>query len=342
MPRRKPNPVIADDILEHQLNLLRLEAGTRKKAYTILNQLQKELTTRLRSENLTSFSKARLKDLLAEAKDTIEGRYEQVQSAAEKALSTTARTSAKNVATTLERTLAVVDISAGLPTATFIERIASNAVIMGAPSEEWWARQAQDTAFRFSNAVRQGLAAGDTTEVIVARVAGGQGYAGIMDISRANARSLVHTSIQEVANESRMETFRQNDDIIEAVEQLSTLDGNTTDICIAYSGMQWTLDEEPIGDALPFDGGPPRHWGCRSVLVPVTKSFKELGIDIAEPKELGMTFEEFLSRRTEAQQDEQLGAGRAQMWRDGTITLPQLLDQRGNPLTLSQLEEMHG
>lgn len=40
-------------------------------------------------------------------------------------------------------------------------------------------------------------------------------------------------------------------------------------------------------------------------------------------------------------QDEQLGAGRAALWRKGTITLEQLLSLDGNPLTLAQLEKRY-
>jgi hypothetical protein len=84
-------------------------------------------------------------------------------------------------------------------------------------------------------------------------------------------------------------------------------------------------------------------------LVGITKTFKELGIDLPEPARTtrasadgqvsdGTSFEQWLSKRTPAQQDEQLGKGRAQLWRDGTITLQQLLDLRGNPLSLAGLE----
>jgi hypothetical protein len=37
-----------------------------------------------------------------------------------------------------------------------------------------------------------------------------------------------------------------------------------------------------------------------------------------------------------------LGKGRAELWRSGKITLNQLLDQRGNPLTLAQLQSRYG
>ena len=55
-----------------------------------------------------------------------------------------------------------------------------------------------------------------------------------------------------------------------------------------------------------------------------------------------LTFDQFLKNKPPAFADEMLGKGRADLWRSGKITLSQLLDQRGNPLTLTQLENKYG
>lgn len=352
MPSKRINLRTADLILRSQLDLLRLEAGQRRRVLTMLARLEKELVGRVAGEDLSSYGAARVKQLIEQVKGVIAAEYSGISKDSARAMQAAGSAAAKAASRSIEAGLEV-GMGTSLPPATLLAKLPGDALVMGAPSADWWARQSQDASFRFANAVRSGIAAGDTNEAIVARVAGRQGFPGVIETSRQAARSLVHASIQEAANEARMETFRRNDDVVEGVMQLSTLDGNTTDICIAYSGMEWTLDEEPIGDALPFDGGPPRHWGCRSVLVPVTKSFKELGIDAPEAPggtrasaegqvPADTTFEQFLSRRTEEEQDEQLGAGRAEMWREGKITLTQLLDQRGNSLTLGQLERRYG
>ena len=84
---------------------------------------------------------------------------------------------------------------------------------------------------------------------------------------------------RDVAADARLATYKANSDIIKGVRQLSTMDGHTTPTCVAYSGAECDLDGNPInGTTLPFNGGPPRHWGCRSVLTSITKTFKELGI----------------------------------------------------------------
>ena len=231
------------------------------------------------------------------------------------------------------------------PTPAVLATLVKNTLIEGAPSAQWWDRQAKDTAFRFSSAVRQGIAQGETTEQIFRRTKEVVGLAG------RNSRALVQTSIAQVAGDVRIATIEANTDIYSGFRHLSTLDGHTTPQCVARSGLMWTLDKEPIGHDLPFKQ-PPVHWGCRSVMLGVLKSFKELGINLPEPQGLtrasaegqidrSTTFASFLSRRSVAEQDAQLGAGRAQLWRDGKITLRQLVDNAGNPLTLEQLRSKY-
>lgn len=354
MPIRRPGNVvgkITESMLRQQIDLLRLEAGARRGVIKLIDNMLNELTALLRKGDLTAFSKQRVASLVTQAADTIDSYYSKIHGVTEETLTGVAEASSSHAAKTLDKTFGVVaDFEASLPTETYLARIATNATILGAPSEAWWSKQSQDTAFKFGNAVRQGLIAGETNEQIVSRVAGGRGYAGIMDMAKSNARSLVHTSIQEVANESRRETFKKNDDVVEGLRQVSTLDSNTTDICMAYDGAEFDLDGEPInGTDLPYDGGCPRHWGCRSVEVPITKTFAELGVDVPEPADgtrasadgqlpAKTTFADFLDTQSTDQQDEMLGKGRAELWREGTITLQQLLDQKGNPLTLEELK----
>jgi hypothetical protein len=344
-----------DAVLSGQLDLLRMEAGLRSRVVKILGEMQAELTRRLAEGDISSFTRGRLQDLLRQATATIDSYYARLGTQVDAALRVAGQASAADASV-------AVGLGAALPTETFFSRLASRALIHGAPSAAWWARQAKDTAFRFSGAVRQGAAQGETNEQIVARVAGSPrlGLPGIMDTARANARALVHSSVQTAANSARMETFRQNRGSIKGVRQLSTFDSHTTPVCVAYSGQEWDLDGNPInGTVLPFanDGGSPdgtpRHWGCRSVMVPITKTLRELGIDADEigegtrassggPVRSKMTMAEWLSRRTEAQQDAQLGKGRAQLWRDGKITLEQLLNLSGNPLTAAELAARYG
>lgn len=346
-----PQPLL-DELVAGQLQLLRLEAGVRADVVNTLNQLQRELVAALANEDLTAFTKARTASLLVQVNAVVDTYYGDLNDQMLATLTRVGEVKAAAAAGVLDTHFAVVSVDVALPTGTFLARLAGNTLIMGATNADWWDRQAEDVKFRFANVVRTGIAQGEDTGQIVARVAGRRGYPGVMDVSRTNARSLVHTSIMEVAGAARRETYQQNADVVEGTQQVSTLDSHTSDICIAYDGASYDLDGNPLeGTELPWDGGVPRHWGCRSVEVPITKTFAELGIDAPEPDggvaarasvdgpvPADMTFDKFLERMGPEFQDETLGPGRAQLWRHGAITLPQLLDLKGNPLTLDELQ----
>ncbi|UZV57178.1 hypothetical protein [Pasteurella multocida] len=80
------------------------------------------------------------------------------------------------------------------------------------------------------------------------------------------------------------------------------------------------------------------------------KSWRELGFDVDEIPEstrasmdgqvkANITYEDWLKNKTKAQQDEILGKGKADLWRNGVITFRDMLDQSGRPLTLKELRE---
>lgn len=359
---------IADDLIGRQIDIFRFSASERQAVLKILKRLEEDLVQLLfySGKALTDIGRADKARLLKQAQEIIEQYYEQMGASAAEGLAGIGRFEAQRTAASLATAFAGM-IEPGLPTEGYFKVLVRDTLISGAPSGTWWERQAGDTSFRFANEVRQGLAAGETNAQLVQRIRGrAAGFkmvdgkrvyefvGGVMGISTANANSLVQTSVQTVANASRFETFKQNDDVIKGYSQLSTLDGHTTLVCVGYSGKEWDKDLKPVGHTFPFvsehgaQSGTPRHWGCRSLITPKTKTFKELGIDIPEfrastraasggPVAGDTTMKAYLDRRTPAQLDEQLGKGRADLYREGKITLPQLLDQAGRPLTLAQL-----
>lgn len=341
---------ISDLILKNQIDLLRLEAGARARILRLLNQMQAELMVKLVRQDLTAFSKARVQVLIKQASATIDEYYTQMAGEMDMTLRGVADITAARTADTLGTV--IVSLDAGLPTETFLTRLVSNSLIMGAPSAEWWSKQEADTAFKFANTVRQGVAQGETNEQIAARVAGSprKGIPGIMETSRANARSLVHTSIQAVANESRVETFRQNADVIESLVWLSSLDGNTCpEICGPRDQMEYTVeDQEPIDHDLAWEGGPGAiHWGCRCAATVKVKPIPGLDLPVGQrassegPVSARTNFQSFLDRQDAAWQDDVLGPGRAKLYRAEKLTLNQLLTMDGNALSLDALRKKY-
>jgi len=344
---------LADEILSGQLDLMRFEASIRDAVLTTLQRMQRELVAGLRAADLTTFNKERMQALLSQSNKVIDRYYAIVNNGFAATTAAVPEVAAASTAAAIETT-AVVSTKASLPLRGFMTRLATNALIDGAVFGDWWDRQRLDTRFRFARAVRLGVAQGESTDKIVTRVAGAprRGITGVLDMSRSNARALVHTSIQSMANEARVQTFRENADVIDSIVWLATLDPSTCIICGVRDGREYTMDDppQPKGHNHDWRGGPgATHWNCRCVATVKTKSFKDLGVNIDEPGRGkrtsadglvagNMTFEKFLNRKGKAFAEEVLGKGRAELWRAGKLSLEQLLDLSGNPMTLAQLK----
>jgi hypothetical protein len=361
----KADKLIADMLIEHGINLLRFGAGQRARVLAILQSMELELTQMLVGGSITHWQRDRAMRLLKQTSMVISDYYDQLNGTQDMAMQGVAKISAAATARALGT--AYIGIDVAMPTSYMLETLASNVLISGAPSKEWWTHQSSNTRLRFSNEVRQGIAQAETKMQIVARITGTEakggilGKAGVLDISKKDAFRLVHASVQTVGNAARRKTFEANPDVVTGVRQVSTLDGHTSEICLAYSGATFAIiraangdiSYRPSGDTkLPYNGGTPRHWGCRSVETAILKTFAERGIDLPEfptgqrassvgPLPGNVTMDEYLSRKTAAQLDAQLGKGKADLYRRKVITLQQLLDQTGNPLSLAQLEALY-
>lgn len=363
--------ILADGIITRQIQLLRFTAGTRGKVLEILRRMEEELTEKLfySGRKLTEIGREDLARLLRQTTDLIEQYYSEAADYMGGELTALGRVEAVAVAASLDSAFRGA-VTPSLPTEAYFRRLADNTLIQGAPSAAWWKQQSEQTAFRFSNEVRQGLAQAETNAQITQRIMGrATGYSvidgkrvyryagGAMDVERRNAAALVQTSVQAVANTARMDTFTANQDVIKGVRHISTLDSHTTTRCVAFNQLAWEIPgHKPIPpNKFPYHGGTPIHWNCRSIMLPVTKTFRELGIDMDEfdpstttrsanggPVAADLSFGAYLKRKPDSFVDDLLGPGRAQLWRDGKIKLPQLLDQTGRPLTLKELRKKYG
>jgi SPP1 gp7 family putative phage head morphogenesis protein len=256
----------------------------------------------------------------------------------------------------LQSAFVSVGIDTVIPPASVVNTIAKTSLIQGATIGEWFGRLNESAKFDIERAIKNGITLGQTNREIAKAIVGNGSDKGPQALAKArrDAMAITRTGVQTIANEARMAGLMENQDIIKAVQWVSTLDSRTSEICIARSGKTWTFPEfKPIGHSIPWNGGPPAHWSCRSSYVPITKSFAEIrGEPVA--KEISQTtrasmdgqvaadlsFDQFLKSKPAAFADEMLGKGKAQLWRSGKITLSQLLDQRGNPLTLTQLSRL--
>lgn len=257
--------------------------------------------------------------------------------------------------------------------------VAAQDVVLGLPANEWWTKQGASQRSRWAAEIRIGSLAGESNEDIVRRVVGkrtgkrvfarvgaagrklvNEYTGGITDQARFQVRALVRTSVQSLNNAVLERTYQNNSDVVEAMEAVATLDARTTDICIARDGGIWDMEGRPTKDSATdesYPGPPPWHMQCRTVIVPVVADLKELAKDAGLkpkldqiPKGTRATMDgqvpenvkagDWLNRKGDKFGRELLGRGRYDLWKDGKITLQQLIDQSGRPLTLAQLEEL--
>lgn len=242
-----------------------------------------------------------------------------------------------------------------LPARSTLAAIADASLVQGATIGDWFSRLTSTLRFDIERAVKVGVSLGQTNKQIADNIIGA-GDKGPQPIAKArrDANAVTRTAVQTVANDARMAFYGENEDYIKALQWVSTLDSRTSDICIARSGKTWSFpDMEPIDHKIPWNGGPPAHWACRSTVIPILKTLREMGIDRDNFQQTtrasmdgqvaaDLTFDQFLRDKPQEFADKMLGKGRAELWREGKITLSELVNQRGQPLTLRELADKYG
>lgn len=333
---------LADLYVIRQLILQRLVAGEQRSFNRLIDSISAEIEKKMISgAPLSSFKVRRLNKAIEE-------------------LATIVSVNAPNLSDlpVLEGRFTVgafgqLGLTASLPATSTLQSIANTSLIQGATFGNWFKRLQETTRFELSRAIKLGVSLGETNAEILKRVIS-QSDRGpeVFAKTRRDGMAIVRTGVQTISNAARQATYEENDDLVTGVQWVSTLDGRTSDICIARSGLVWTLpDFKPKGHSVSWQP-PPAHWNCRSTTIPVLPSLEEMGVDpstipaqtrasIDGQVAADLTFDDFLKGKPKAFADEMLGKGKAELWRDGKITLQQLLDQRGNPLTLAQLRQRY-
>ena len=242
-----------------------------------------------------------------------------------------------------------VDVFKSIPPESAMNAILNTSLIEGATIHAWMKDLEASQAFDVERAIKMGMTLGETNNQLAQRVVN------TMGVSMRNAQTIVKTGTATVANQARMEFMKANEeDVIKGYQHASTLDSRTTFICASRDGSVWDTNGKPLNDkAKGFKMQiPPLHMQCRSVLVPVLKTWKEMGIDEEElpigtrssldgylPQDT--TFEQWLKTKDKAFLDDYLGKGRAELYKSGKITLKDLINQQNRTISLRELKEKY-
>lgn len=286
-PNSKIKPGSLEDLhkatLEHDIEITKYEQSQNLKAQKKLKELKEDLTSdvarefpaseknirkkRTATSALAKKATARIdrsfKDLNIETSEDL-ARFAEVESQFQKnAINQFA--GGKIADKTLDR-------EAG-------KRLLAELSIRGAPSSEWWQRQSASLQNKFKDVIINAYNNNWTPEQTIEAIRGTaeRGFSdGIMKVAEVQAEALARTSVQTVANASRLATIHENRDVIQDIQWVATLDGRTTTLCRGLNGKRWEIPSyKPVNHGTPFPGAI-AHWRCRSTQIPVTKPWSEL------------------------------------------------------------------
>lgn len=346
------NQALLDASIRHAVFLEQLKSGEVKKFAPFLKEIDRSLRERLTKADLTDYTTKRLESLLKDVDSLLLGIFDRYTDQLNLDLVDIANYEAQFEATSLNKVVPTgVTFDAALPTTAAIRAaILTNPLsvrgtdggklldtfIQGFTSTE---RQ------RLTGAIRQGFFESQTNFQIIKNIRGTKalGYNdGILATTSRNAGAIVRTAVQHVSTQARMETLKENSDVVQQVELVATLDSKTTQVCRSLDKRRFPIDSGPR---------PPLHINCRTTVIAVT-SFSSLFAKDATRASVGdtgglqvsadLSYYDWLKQQPATFQDKAIGPTRAKLLRDGGLSTERFselqLDRNFLPLTLNQMK----
>lgn len=351
------NDKILDATIDHSVDLQFYSNGVVKRMLALINRTNADLSAEIQKvlERLPqdSFTVQRLESLLASLRSLNSQVYAQVSTELNKELVELVAVEATFQKQLFERSIPVA-VSMASVNAEQVYTAALSRPFQGKLLKEWIAGLETDKAVRIRDAIRMGYVENQTIPQIVQRVRGTRALNytdGVIDITKRHAETIVRSAVSHMAAFTRERFFDANSEVLKAVMWSSALDGKTSDICKVRDGKQYTHDtHKPIGHSFEWLGGPGvAHLNCRSAAVGVTKSWRELGLDMDElppstrasmdgqvPED--MTYGQWLKGKDAEFQDEVLGKAKGKAFRAG-LPLDRFTNNKGKSYTIEQLKE---
>jgi len=381
------NEELLDALTRHQIYLSRVSGSVRDRIHRVLDDTEADLVGQIETRMAraagglgSARELARLKAILRVVRRLRGRAWEQATKIWVEELSALALAESRIVAGLIDTASPVV-LNLALPPPRLLSAIATSRPFEGRTLRQWARSVELEDLRRINNAVRVGMAAGETGPSIARRVVGTarlRGRDGLTQITRRNAEAITRTAVNHVGNSARAELFSENSDLFEQERFVATLDGRTTLVCAGNDGKVFSIGSGPI---------PPLHFACRSLRVPELgqgpisqrparpATRRQLLREFGEEKGLGRigsrerlprgtkgafdrferrrlreltgrlpgktTYAEFLRRQSREFQDDVLGPTRARLFRDGRLQLDRFTNRNGDQIPLADLARKH-
>ena len=338
------NEELFNRTVRHQVYITRFQTNVARRLIELISVFDRDIVRQIQTSGIESLSDRdlrRLDRLLERVKDINEEAKKESGEFLRSELVEFSEAEAEFQAGVLEQ------IFAGVLVLKFLSRRQIRSAALSTPFQSAQLRwgtlpQQLNEYFRrrgdlITNEIRRGFLEGGTVSSVALGVQGTRAANfedGILAVGRRSGVTLAKTAINHTANASRKAYFEENDDVVKSVRWLSILDSRTSAICRARDGMIFPVGEGPR---------PPAHPNCRSTMVPITKSFRELGIDADDIPGLNgkpaqrQTYNEWLKTQPREFVEDVLGKKKAKLYLDGKLSLDKFVDRTGAEMTLKEL-----
>ena len=135
------------------------------------------------------------------------------------------------------------------------------------------------------------------------------------------ARTVARTEMLDATRNAALVSRQENRAVIGGWQWMCALSARTCPACLAMNGRQFGVD----------DPGPDDHPNGRCTAVPVTKSWRELGIDVPEPDSQFPDAKAWFANQPSRVQQQIMGPSRLQALNSGELSWDQIPVKKSNP-----------
>lgn len=347
------NDKLQDHAVRHLVHLTKLQ---NKQVKTILDFLESEVIPDLMDEiekrarkidhygyDTGKATTKRLKNMESAIAEIVKQGRKGIRKRLEADLVDLAKHEAEHSVDTIKDVLPI-EWDAALPGTDTLRSAILTDPMDGSPLNDWLKKLDRDTRDRLNRTIKRGLVEGQSVDDIVKAVRGTKrnGYTdGVLNATRRNAEAIVRSGVIHASTRARHEFAKANDDLIKGEQIVVTLDDRTCSICGPEDGKVYDLSKGPR---------PAFHPNCRCTTVPVTKSWRDLGIDKGEIDSTtrasmdgqvptSQTYPQWLKKQSRETVEDALGKSRAKLFLDGQMDVKRFTNQRGKVLSLKELRQ---
>ena len=287
-------------LVEFQTKLQGVANSISKEMVRTLDVSDRELLDTIRKGLAKPFNGKSLEESMKRLKALCDQVYEIRKKAIENAKDITIKDTEQIATTTVIKTKESLEKSTNKKIKSLpkkkIDDIIKYQPFQGQSIDDWFESFAQRDKNRIVSAIQQAVNEGITPQKAIDIIRGTKDNDykdGVLNVSRSSASMIARTITNGVANEARLATLDENEDVIDGVQFLATLDGRTSFICASLDGKIWRNNER---DQVKR---PPLHPNCRSTLIPYIELKDENGNVIEDETDRAAAAEDFVQKAKE-------------------------------------------